>query len=186
MVTIILAIALLIALLGLGLEIGIASWSIRRAHQYRNRESAALRTSEQAISERENIEERMKSLDNYAAKLSWLLNFLYNRYDKFTDLEKEVNEGLKEVSGDTPIGEADDKYTDLKKALNLIKITIRAPEQMENLMDTISTQLGRIAEDLRDEGEETEPGISQEAKPTANETASPETPDTNAPEGTQA
>jgi hypothetical protein len=87
MVTIILAIALLVTLVGLGVEIGIASWNIRRANRYQHRESAAEHTTERVISERQDMAKRMESLDDYASKISWLLNFLYNRYDKFADLE---------------------------------------------------------------------------------------------------
>jgi hypothetical protein len=128
MITIILAIALLVSLAGLGVEIGIASWNIHRANKYQRRESTAERTSRQAVSERQGMEERLKFLDDYATKISWLLNFLYNRYDKFADLETEVQEGLKGVTGDTPIGEADDKYKDLKKALKLIHVNVGGAE----------------------------------------------------------
>jgi hypothetical protein len=79
--------------------------------------------------------------------ISWLLNFLYKRYDFFADLEKEVNEGLKGVTGDTPIGEANAKYKDLKKALKFIRITVKASERMENLMNSVTAQLSQIAED---------------------------------------
>jgi chemotaxis regulatin CheY-phosphate phosphatase CheZ len=74
------------------------------------------------------------------------LNFLYGRYDKFADLEREVEEGLKGVTGDTSIGEADDKYEDLKKALKLIRVTVKASERMGNLMDSINAQISQIIE----------------------------------------
>jgi hypothetical protein len=154
MVAIILAIALLVALTGLGVEIGIASWSIRRAKRYQRRESSAERTMEQAIGERQDMARRMESLDAYASKVSWLLNFLYNRYDKFVDLETEVREGLKDASGDTPIIELDAKYKDLRKALKIIRVTVRASERMEILMNSITSQLSQIREDFQDEEEE--------------------------------
>jgi hypothetical protein len=156
MVTIILAVALLVALAGLVIEIGIASWNIRRAKRYQRREAAAERTAERAINERQDMANRLESLDGYASNISWLLNFLYNRYDKFADLEAEVREGLKGVTGDTPVKEADDKYKDLKKASKLIRITVRASERMENLMDSIVSQLSQIREDFQDEDEEPE------------------------------
>jgi hypothetical protein len=121
MVTFILAIALLVALTGLGTEIGITSWNIRRANKYRRRESAAEHAAAQAIRERQDTAERPEALKE-SLEISWLMNFLYNRYDKFADLEKEVQEGLKGVTGDTPVGEADAKYKDLKKALELIHV----------------------------------------------------------------
>jgi nitrous oxide reductase len=168
MVIIILAIVLLVALMGLGVEIGIVSWNIRRANRYQRRESAAERTTERAIGERQDMAKRMESLDAYASKISWLLNFLYNRYDKFSDLETEVREGLKDVSGDVPIIELNAKYKDLKKALKLIRVTVRASERMENLVNSITSQLSQIMEDFRDEeddkfeSEKTEEGIKEE------------------------
>lgn len=184
MVTIILAAALLVALIGLGLEIGIASWNIRRSKRYRHRELAACHISELAVSGRQDMAARMKSLDDYAGKISWLLNFLYNRYDKFADLEKEVNEGLKGVTDGPAIGEADAKYTELKKALKIVKVTVRVSERMENLMNSISAQLIQIADDFRDEDEESESGSS--GKPDAGEAAGSEPPKAEAPESSEA
>jgi nitrous oxide reductase len=154
MVTFILAVAFLVILTGLVIEIGIASWNIRRANRYQRRESAAERTTERAISERQDMARRMESLDAYASKVSWLLNFLYNRYDKFTDLETEVQEGIKDASGDTPIGELDANYKDLKRALKIIRVTVKASERMETLMNSITSQLSQIMEDFRDKEDE--------------------------------
>jgi hypothetical protein len=182
MITIILSIALLLAATGLCVEIGIASWNIRRAGRYRRKASAAERTSEQIADERRNMGERMESLDAYASGISWLLNFLYNRYGKFADLETEVQEGLGGVTGDTSIGEADDRYKDSKKALKLIRVTVKASERMENLMDSIAAQLSQIREDLQDEGNEEkkpesgDPGKSPEGK--TEESPEPEAPKT--------
>jgi hypothetical protein len=187
MVTLILAIALLVALAGLGFEIGIASWNIRRANRYQRRESAAERTAERAVGERQDMANRHKSLDEYASKISWLLNFLYNRYDKFADLEKEVEEGLKGVTGDTLVWEAKTKYEDLKKALKIIKVTVRASERMENLMNSVSSQLSQIMEDFEDEDDdpesEPETGKPSEAKADGGATETPEgkAPDVEGP-----
>jgi hypothetical protein len=120
MVTIILAIALLIAIAGLSVEIGVASWNIRRANRCQRRESVVERASERVISERQD--------NDYMSDTSWLLNFLYNRYGKFADLETEIQDGLKGVTEYTPIGEAAARYKDLKKALKLIGITVKASE----------------------------------------------------------
>jgi hypothetical protein len=185
MVTFILAIAVLVALAGLGLEIGIASWNLRRANRYQRRESAAERTAERAVGERQDLANRQKSLDEYASKVSWLLNFLYNRYDKFADLEKEIEEGLKGVTGDTLVWEAKTKYEDLKKALKIIKVTVRASERMENLMNSISSQLSQIMEDFEDEDEpEPETDKPSEAKTNGGDTVTPnpEKPEGKAPD----
>jgi hypothetical protein len=154
MITIILAIALLVSLAGLGIEIGIASWNIRRASKYLRREAAAEHTAARAVEDRQEMAKRLEFLDGYASKISWLLNFLYNRYDKFADLEREVQEGLKGVTGDTPIAEADAKYKELKRALKIIRVTVKAFERMEDLANSINTQISQIIEDFRDEEEE--------------------------------
>jgi hypothetical protein len=188
MVIIILAIALLVSLTGLGIEIGIASWNIRRASRYQRREFAAEHTAERAIDERQDMAKRLESLDEYASKISWLLNFLYNRYGKFADLETEVQEGLKGVTGDTSVKEADDKYKDLKKASKLIRITVRVSEHMENLIDSVVFQLSQIREDFQDEDEKPEspkPDKPVEAKgedEKSPEPQAPESPAANAPE----
>jgi nitrous oxide reductase len=188
MVTLILAVAFLVILLGLVVEIGIASWNIRRANRYQRRESAAERTTERAIGERQDMAKRMESLEAYASKVSWLLNFLYNRYDKFADLETEVREGLKDVSGDTPIIELDAKYKDLKKALKLIRVTVRASERMENLVNSITSQLSQIMEDFQEEEDEErkpespEPDKPAEAKGEDEKSPEPEAPQTGTPD----
>ena len=182
MATIISAIALLVALIGLGLTIRIASRNIRRANRYQRREEAAKRALERAVRKRHDMAERMKLLDYYAGKISWLLNFLYNRYDKFADLEKEINEGLKDITGDATIGEAEAKYKELKEALKIVKITARVSERMENLMSSISAQLSQIADDFRDGDSEAEWGV----KKPSSETASPESPKAEAAESSEA
>jgi phage-related minor tail protein len=175
MVTIILAIALLVSLMGLGIEIGIVSWNIRRASKYQRRESAAEHTSARAVEARQDMAKRMEALDEYASKISWLLNFLYNRYDKFADLEKEIQEGLKGVTGDTPVGEADAKYKELKRALKIIRVTVKAFERMENLVNSINVQLSQIMEDFRDEeeNEEKKPESPESDKPAEGKTEEP-------------
>jgi Lhr-like helicase len=189
MVTIVLAIVLLVALAGLGLEIGIASWNIRRANKYQRREAAAEHTTERAVRERQDMAERLAGLDKYAADISWLLNFLFNRYDKFSDLEEEVKEGLKGVTDDTAIGEAHDRYKDLKRALKLVKITVRVSDRMENLMNSITQQLGQIMADFEDEEDaEKEKAPDEQATAKSGEssdapTSEPTASDTKASEG---
>jgi uncharacterized phage infection (PIP) family protein YhgE len=151
MLTVILSAALLLAIAGLGIEIGVASWSIRRANRYRRKADAATYGREHAIDRRQRMAKKLESMDSYASGITWLLDFLYNRYDKFSDLEKEVEDGLNGVTGDTPAGEADGRYRDLKKALKLITVTVKAAERMDSLVDSIEAQVNQIADDLKDE-----------------------------------
>jgi nitrous oxide reductase len=173
-VLIILAIALLAAVAGLAVEIGIASWNIRRADRYRRRAAAAEHTVEREVSQRQELAGRMESLDEYASKVSWLLNFLYKRYDKFADLEKEVNEGLKGITGDTPIGEARDRYNDLKKALKIVRAIVRVSERVGNLMESVASQAGQIMEDLQEEEEDGEESEFEEPAEEKEEPLKPE------------
>jgi small-conductance mechanosensitive channel len=183
MLTLILSISLLVSLAGLGVEIGIASWNIRRANRYRRRAYAAEHTAERAVGEQQDMEKRMEYLDDYTSKIFWLLKFLYNRYNKFPDLETEVQDGLKDVDGNTSIGEADTRYKDLKKALKLIRVTMKASERMEDLMNSITDQLSQIRKDLDEEDEESESPESDKSaeskpespsEPTATEAKAPD------------
>jgi hypothetical protein len=160
MIMMFLTAALLIALVGLVIEIGVTSWSIRRANRYRRSASAAERTSERAISKRQDVEKRMESLDDYASNISWLLGFLYSRYNKFVDMETEVQEGLKDVSGDKPVGELDTKYKDLEKALKIIRTTVKAFDSIESLMNSVTSQVDQIMGDFQDDDESPEPSAS--------------------------
>jgi hypothetical protein len=186
MVSFILAIALLISLAGLGIEIGVASWSIRRANKHRGRKRSADYAAARAADRQRDLEKRLEFLDDYASKISWLLNFLYNRYDKFSDIEMEVQGGLKEITGDTPLGEADARYKDLKKALKLIRVTVRASGRMENLMDSIASQLSQIMEDFRDEEDEKKkpesPESDKSAEAKVGDEKTPEAPESVIPE----
>jgi hypothetical protein len=169
MATIILAIALLIALVGLGVEIGIASWSIHRANGCRRGESAA----ERALSERRELSERMEILDEYASKISWLLNFLYKRYDKFADLEKEIDEARKGATGGALIGEIDDRYKDLKTALKVIRTTANAFERMGWPVESFAPYAEQILEDFYEaEEEEEKPAEGEDEK--SSESKAPE------------
>jgi hypothetical protein len=78
--------------------------------------------------------------------------FIYDRYDKFADLEVEARESLRSVTEDTPIGEADDN--DLKKALKIVRATVKASERMQNLVNSVTDQTSQIMEDFRDEKKE--------------------------------
>jgi hypothetical protein len=150
-----------------------------QGRSYQCRESATKYTAERAINEWQDMAKWIESLDDYASKISWLLNFLYNRYNKFADLETEVQEGLKGMTGDTPIGEADDKYRDLKRALRIIRVTMKASERMKSLMNLTTTQISQLIEDFRDEEDE-KPEPLESGKPTeSNAEGSPEskTPD---------
>jgi hypothetical protein len=148
MVTIILAIALLAALAGLGAEIGIALWNIRRANVWLRGESAAERTAERAISERQSLEKQFELLDEYSSKISWLLNFLYKRYDKFADLEKEIDEKRKNADGDAFIGKTDGGYKDLKTAIKLIRTAVNTFGRTGWPVESMSVLAGQVLEDF--------------------------------------
>jgi hypothetical protein len=69
--------------------------------------------------------ERLASVEEFSAdrisKVSWLLSFLYRRYNKFADLGNEIEAGSGGLSGEAPVEEVDAGYKDLKKALEGIK-----------------------------------------------------------------
>ena len=135
----ILAIAMIILALGLGFQIGIASWQIRRANRYKR----ATRRLEGAY---EHLKDKFGSLDKYATDISWLLDFLYSRYSRFEDIENELTRDSEE-----PIENLDDK----KKALRLIKITVRAADNIKGCMKTIASQISLIENEFNhDEDEE--------------------------------
>jgi hypothetical protein len=176
MVTIILAIALLVTLTGLVVEVGITSWNIRRAKRYRREKFIAEweqgTKAKQAVSQRHELVERLWSMDKYASKISWLLDFLSKRYDGFVDLETEINDGLKDVTGDTSVGETDDRYNALKKAMKIIRATVKAPERWDNLMKSTASQVEQVLDDLQeDEESESEESASEEEEPSNSEFA---------------
>ncbi|MDR2783709.1 MAG: hypothetical protein LBB48_07730 [Treponema sp.] len=124
MVTIILTVALLVALAGLCVEIGVASWNIIRANRYWRKGSAAEYAAKRASGKRRDMGKRMEFLDDYVSKILWLLSFLYKRYARFSDLEDEIETGLRDLSGDTSVMEADAGYKNLERALEIIKAAV--------------------------------------------------------------
>jgi hypothetical protein len=124
------SVALLISLVALGIEIGIMSRSIRRANRYKRRRLAAERDRERMTDDYRDISKQLDFLDEYASESLWLLNFLYERYNKFADLETELQEGLANVPDDTPIGDAGNRYGKLKKASKLIRVFMRSLVRM--------------------------------------------------------
>jgi hypothetical protein len=170
MVTIILATALLVAVAGLAVEIGIASWNIRRANRYRQGKASAEINAGRAKNRRKEMEEHVNFMEEYSGELSWLLTFLYNRYNKFADLEDEINGGIKESGGGTPVGEADDRYKDLKRALKIIRITARASDRMETLRHSIRDDFRDYDEDAgrdSESGKPSEGGCEEPPEPEA-------------------
>ena len=151
---IILLITLLILVAGLAVEIGITSWSIRRASRYQRQKDAA---EDQVTSMKERVEhtsEKFRSLDKYATDISWLLSFLYNRYDKFSDIDKEIEEGV-DKTGETSIPEEDNKrLQNLKRAIKIVKVTVRASEKIDGFLNSIATQITSIIRDLEADDEE--------------------------------
>lgn len=164
MVTIILMITLLILVAGLVVEIGIASWNIRRAGRYQ-RQLASKTEHETSLSSKFQV------LDRYATDISWLLKFLYNRYGQFIDLEKEIQMGIQDSRGDTPIMELKQRFDDLKRADKIIKTTVRAAEKIEKFMGSIASQISSIAHDFENESEDDDEVASEK------ETAENEKPD---------
>ena len=176
MVTSILTIALLILVTALAVEVGIASWSIRRANRYRQKKSIAEENTDSMTKQVETLTRKFRALDKYAASISWLLKFLYHRYDKFSDIDKEIEEGVKDSTGQTPIVEMNEKYHDMKRAIKIAKITVRASDNIEGYMNTIATQIQSIIQELDvvnddDDGEKNEspespePSIETESNP---------------------
>jgi hypothetical protein len=80
--------------------------------------------------------------------------FVYNRYDKFAGLEAEARESLKGVADGTPIGEVDDRRNGLRKALKIVRATVKTSERMENMANSVADQTSQIMEDFREEEEE--------------------------------
>jgi hypothetical protein len=111
-------IAVLIGIAGLAVEIAVASRNIFRAQKYLRQERAAMRTAER-------LSRRLECSDEYASKLLWLLRFLYERYDGFADLEKELDEGSQ---AGISIGEADDYYKSVKAALHILDTAVKVSE----------------------------------------------------------
>jgi hypothetical protein len=156
---IILAIGLLLALSGLAVEIGVASWNIRRAGRYRYRAQIAERATERAVRFQKEAESETATLDTYASKISWLLGFLSKRYDSFSDIEKEVADGVKDVEG-ISIEDANEKFMELKKALKIIRATVRVSGQVEALVTSFTSQAGEILQSLKDDDDDD--GIADE------------------------
>ena len=142
----ILAVAILLG--GLIAQICIASWNIRRAGRYRTKWNCAEDRASVMEKRVEQITEKFRAMDKYATDISWLLNFLYNRYEKFADIDKELEEGIKDVPDGTSVAEVDKKVQDMKRALKLIKVTVRASNKINEFMSTIATQIGSIIQEL--------------------------------------
>ena len=142
---IILCIVVVALIAVLGIEVCITSWSIRRAKRYKWQRDEAKRSVESLKEREERTTQRFRDLDRYATDISWLLGFLYNRYGNFADIDKEAEElGGTIKEGDPP----NEKYDDLLKAIRLIKITVRACENIKSFMNSIATQLNLITREL--------------------------------------
>ena len=171
MVVTVLAIVLLFVLTALVLQIGIASWNIRRANRYRQQRDIHQDQVNSMKKRMEHTGEKFQELDKYATDISWLLKFLHDRYDGFTDLDKEIAEGIKEgVSGEA-VDKTNKRYTDLLRAVKILKVTVRASEKIENFMGSIASQIHSIMRDLDDDAEsEGESDLNKDSE------ANPETP----------
>ena len=159
MVNLLLFVAVLVLAAGLGVQICITSWNIRRANRYQRQRNAAESQSASMKDRVEHTSEKFRSLDKYATDISWLLRFLYNRYDKFADIDREIEEGS---AGKPP--EADKQFLDLKRAIKIVKVTVRASEKIESFMGSIATQISSIVRDLEEADEEEPAEKKDEAK----------------------
>jgi hypothetical protein len=183
MVMIILSLAaLLISLTSLGIEIGITSWSIHRANRYKRRWLAARRELERMTDDYECASKQLDFLNEYASENLWLLNFLYDRYNKFADLEKELREGEADSSGD-----GDGRYGEMKRALRLIRAAARSLKRMrtEGTVSSLVLQLDMLKHEFRTDDEEEEPapkfsdfGFGEDAGCEGEESSGSEAPDT--------
>jgi hypothetical protein len=171
----VLIITLCILVAGCVVEIGITSWNIRRAKRYQCRKNAADQQKEAMKEQMEAITTKFRSLDKYATDISWLLRFLYNRYGQFADIDKEIEEGVQVKTDNTPIVELDEKFQDLKRAVKIIRTTVRAYEKIEGFMGSIASQLNSIIEDLEvdDEEDEEAPDEKDDSQPKASEASAP-------------
>ena len=147
MVTIIMGIIMLVILAALVVEIGIASWNIRRANRYRTKSNIAENQAESMRGQVEHIKEKYRNLDKYSTDISWLLKFLYNRHDKFDDLDRDIEEYNKDREALS--NEEVKKLDDLKRAQKLVKVTVRASDRLNGFMTTIATQVNSILEELK-------------------------------------
>ena len=145
MVTIILMTALLILIAALAVEIGIASWNIRRAGRYQRQ---LVFKTDQEIS----LTGKFRVLDKYATDISWLLKFLYARYNNFSDIGKEIEAGIP-ANETTPILELNKNFNDLKRANKIIKTTVSAAEKFEKFQGSIASQITSILQDFEDDEE---------------------------------
>ena len=142
---------------GLAVQIGVASWNIRRADRYRKQKDAAEKQAASSKELADHIAEKFHGLDKYATNISWLLKFLFDRYNKFTDIEKELTE-------DKPDGVEDNYKKDLERAVKLIKITVRASDKVEGLITSVAAQIHGIMRDM-DSLEDGEAGAENQNSP---------------------
>ena len=140
---------------GLAVETGIATWSIRRASMYKAKKIIAESQVEDMKRKVEHTTEKFQMLDRYATEISWLLKYLYNRYGKFTDIEKDVKDGIKSIARpEDKVEETNKRYTDLVRAAKLMKVTVRATEKVEDLLSSIAVHINSIIEDLQENDED--------------------------------
>ena len=149
MITIEVLMALLIFLMvALTTQIGIASWNIHRANRYRRDKELAnvlLKSKEKQV---DCIIEKYRAMDKYATNITWLLNFLYDRYNKFEDIDKELEKTCENLTEETSVEESK-KVQNMKRALRLIKTTARVADNIYSYMNTISAQINLIMNELK-------------------------------------
>lgn len=179
MINVVLLIVMLIALVSLALEIGIASWNIHRAKRYQRKEEAAQQALDAEISAHKADTVKLQSLERYAADISWLLNFLYTEYDNFSAIEKSLEEIWQQRTSDMPVKDieaAEKRLEDLKKATRLIKITVKAAHKINGLTDFLFSLLDEILdEDEEDDRNEDNGELSHDTVESEKEACNCET-----------
>jgi len=171
MLVIIFVVAFFVLIGSLAVEIGIASWNIHRANRYRQRKERAETFAEVKKEEVERITDKFRTLDKYATDISWLLSFLYGRYNNFSDISEELEKGVPKQTddGSAPVSEVDRKYQDLKQAEKIIKRTVGVYNKIEGMMTSVASLLSSIAQDLEEEEDEEDEEDGSEAKQDDNE-----------------
>jgi len=171
MVVMVMLVIFIIVVVALGVEVCITSWSISRASSYKRQKLIAEEQSNSLKQQVESITNKFRCLDEYATKISWLLAFLNNRYGKFADIDTELEKGIQPDDGSTAVSEMNQKYQDLKRAVKILKTTIRVYDKIDGIMTSIASQVSSIAEDLNNDEDEK---VSEEAKGSGKEEVSSE------------
>ena len=178
MISVVLLIVMLIALVSLAFEIGIASWNIHRAKRYQRKEEAAQQALDAEISVHKADTVKLQLLERYVSDISWLLNFLYAEYDNFSAIEKSLEDIRQKRISDMSIKDktAEKRLEDLKNAARLIRITVKAAHKINGLTDSLFSLLDEILdEDEEDDCSEDNSELSHDIVESEKESCNCET-----------